>query len=142
MLVRGRKMNRDALAGVDALQCAQRGLYAGPEERQAMGLGNDEVGRHQWNSGLESIAEEAISLGMVLVAPAAQRDPGAAIDEQSRGSGGGAGGTVPAARQRTSRSDSDRSSRSERREGRRWRPRYRTTDPRRAGAAPRRPQRR
>src|SRR5262249_62411140 len=80
-----------------------------------MGLGNDKVGGHQWNSGLESFAEEAIRLGMVLITPASQRDPGAAIDEQSRGLGGGARGTVPATRQRTSRSDSDRSSRSDRR---------------------------
>src|SRR5262249_60842107 len=80
-----------------------------------MGLGNDKVGGHQWNSGLESFAEEAIRLGMVLITPASQRDPGAAIDEQSRGLGGGARGTVPATRQRTSRSDSDRRSRSDRR---------------------------
>src|SRR6267378_3250757 len=76
-----------------------------------MGLGDDEVGGDQWNSGPESFAEETIRLGMVLVAPAAQRDPAAAIDEQPSGSGGGAGGTVPAVRQRTSRSDSGRSSR-------------------------------
>src|SRR5438046_10751949 len=82
-----------------------------------MGLGDDEVGGDQWNSGPESFAEETIRLGMVLVAPAAQRDPAAAIDEQPSGSGGGAGGTVPAVRQRTSRSDSGRSSRSDRREG-------------------------
>src|SRR5439155_16155663 len=75
-----------------------------------MGLGDDEVGGDQWNSGPESFAEETIRLGMVLVAPAAQRDPAAAIDEQPSGSGGGAGGTVPAVRQRTSRSDSGRRS--------------------------------
>src|SRR3989441_5566688 len=86
-----------------------------------MGLGDDEVGGDQWNSGPESFAEETIRLGMVLVAPAAQRDPAAAIDEQPSGSGGGAGGTVPAVRQRTARSDSGRSSRSDRRGGR---PRY------------------
>src|SRR5262249_58759180 len=87
-----------------------------------MGLGNDKAGGHQWNSGLESFAEEAIRLGMVLVTPASQRDPGAAIDEQSRGLGGGARGTVPATRQRTSRSDSDRSSRSDRPAGPRCSP--------------------
>src|SRR3989442_10816720 len=87
-----------------------------------MGLGDDEVGGDQWNSGPESFAEETIRLGMVLVAPAAQRDPAAAIDEQPSGSGGGAGGTVPAVRPRTSRSDSGRSSRSDPRGGPRLSP--------------------
>src|SRR2546428_9268968 len=84
-----------------------------------MGLGDDEVGGDQWNSGPESFAEETIRLGMVLVAPAAQRDPAAAIDEQPSGSGGGAGGTVPAGPPRTSPPDSGRSSRSDRRGKRR-----------------------
>src|SRR2546427_8676501 len=106
MVIRRRKMNRDALAGVDTFERPERGLDAGPEERQAMGLGDDEVGGDQWNSGPESFAEETIRLGMVLVAPAAQRDPAAAIDEQPSGSGGGAGGTVPAVRRRTSRAAS------------------------------------
>src|SRR2546427_10759834 len=104
-----------------------------------MGLGDDEVGGDQWNSGPESFAEETIRLGMVLVAPAAQRDPAAAIDEQPSGSGGGAGGTVPAVWQRTSRSDSGRSSRSERRAGALCYQRGRANEPPPGGAgAPRR----
>src|SRR3989441_10982097 len=106
-----------------------------------MGLGDDEVGGDQWNSGPESFAEETIRLGMVLVAPAAQRDPAAAIDEQPSGSGGGAGGTVPAGRQPTARSDSGRSSRSHRRGGAPWHPRGRATGPPPGGAGAARPRR-
>ena len=47
-------------------------------------------------------ADNAVGVDMVLVAPTSQREPGATIDEQPGGSGG-ALGTVPAARQRTSR---------------------------------------
>jgi hypothetical protein len=52
---------------------------------------------------VERLAEEAVGIGVVLIALAAQRDPGTTIDEQSCGSGGDARGTVPAARRRTSR---------------------------------------
>src|SRR2546430_5908492 len=85
-----------------------------------MGLGDDEVGGDQWNSGPESFAEETIRLGMVLVAPAAQRDPAAAIDEQPSGSGGRAGGTVPAVPPPTPRSNSRRSARRRPRERALW----------------------
>src|SRR5207245_11400869 len=98
------------------------------------GLGDDEYSVNQAISVPESVVEETIRLGRLLVSPAAQRDPAAAIDEQPSGSGGGAGGTVPAVRQRTSRSDSGRSSRSDRREGLRCHHCERATDPRPGGA--------
>jgi hypothetical protein len=46
--------------------------------------------------------KQALGLEMVLVAPASQREPGAAIDEQPGGNAD-AFGTGGAARQRTSR---------------------------------------
>lgn len=104
VIVGRREVNRHALAGVDALQQAERGLKASAEERQAMGLGNDEVRGEQRDPARERLTDEPVGLGMVLVARAAQRDPSAAIDEQPcGGGGGGARDTVPATRQRTSR---------------------------------------
>src|SRR4030095_14284179 len=67
----------------------------------------------------QRLAEEPVGFGMVLVSPAPERDPGAAIDEQAPGSGGDASGTGPATRQRTSPRGSARSARSGRAEARR-----------------------
>ena len=68
-----------------------------------MDLGEDEIRREKRDPAPERLSEEAIGVEVVLVAPAPQRDPGAAIDEQSSGNGGDAPGTVLAARQRRSR---------------------------------------
>jgi hypothetical protein len=87
MIVRGGEVNPHARAGVEPLQGAERGLDAGAKEGEAVGLGEDEVRGEQRNAARERLAEEAVGLDMVLVAPAAQRDPRAAIDEQSGGRG-------------------------------------------------------
>jgi len=103
MLGSGREMNRDVRAGVETFDTAQCRMRAGAEEGQPMGLGDDEIRGEEGNPAREGLAEQSIGLGVVLVAPAAQRDPGAAIDEQASGNGGGARDTVPVARQRRSR---------------------------------------
>ena len=48
-----------------------------------MGLGNDEARGEQRDATCERVAKQSVRLGMVLVALAAERDPGAAIDEQA-----------------------------------------------------------
>ena len=103
MLGGGREMNGDVGTGVETFQTAQSRLRARAEEGQPMGLGDDEIRGEQGNPACERLAEQSIGLAVMLVAPAAQRDPGAAIDEQASGNGGGARDTVPGARQRTSR---------------------------------------
>jgi hypothetical protein len=57
-------------------------------------LGNDQVRGDQGNSTTDRVAEQAVGLGVMLIPPAAQRDPGAAIDEQPCGSRGGVLGTL------------------------------------------------
>ena len=64
-----------------------------------MGLGNDQARGDERNAARERIAEQAVGVGMMLVAPAAERDPGAAIDEQAGRGGGGGSGRGPATRQ-------------------------------------------
>jgi len=103
MLGGGREMNRDVRAGVETFEPAQCRMRAGAEEGQPMGLGDDEIRGEKGNPARERLPEQSIGLDVMLIAPAAQRDPGAAIDEQASGNGGGARDTVPGARQRTSR---------------------------------------
>jgi hypothetical protein len=103
VIVRSREMDRYARVRVEAFERPERRLNAGPEERQTVGLCNDEVRGQERDVTLECIPDETIGVAVVLVAPASQRDPGPAIDEQSCGSGGVASGTVPAIRQRRSR---------------------------------------
>lgn len=98
-----REVNRHALARADAVQRPQGGLNAGAEERQSVNLGEDEVGGEQPDAPPECFPEETIRLGMMLIPPTPQRDPGAAIDEQPGGFAGGAHGTERAALQRRSR---------------------------------------
>lgn len=99
----GREVYRHAGTGIEAIQPPPGGLEPGAEERQPMGLGDDKVGGEERNTPLEGLAEEAVGVAMVLIASAAERDPGAAIDEQPFGSVGGGPGREPAARQRMSR---------------------------------------
>ena len=49
-----------------------------------MDLGDDEIRREERDPAPERLSEEAIGVEVVLVAPAPQRDPGAAIDERPR----------------------------------------------------------
>ena len=121
VIVSRRKVQRHALAGIQALEGAERGLKTGAEKGQAMCLGDDEIRGEQRNTAGERLTEKPVGFGVMLVAPAPQRDPGAAIDEQPSGSGGGARGTGLESRQRTSRRGNARSVRSDRREGRRCR---------------------
>lgn len=97
------EVNRDAWTRLDAVQRTPGELDAGPEERQTMDFGEDEVGGEEWNVLLERLAEETVRREMVLVAPSPQGDPGAAIDEQANGSVVDAPGRVSSSRQRRSR---------------------------------------
>src|SRR5262245_43172019 len=71
----------DARGGVYSVQCARGRLDADPKERQAMCLRDHEVRRDEGDASLEGLAEQPIGLDVVLIAPTAQRDPRAAIDE-------------------------------------------------------------
>src|SRR6185436_10325098 len=95
-----RELNRHARALVDQLQKASRRLYTRAQQRQAMGLGDDQTGGEQRDATRERGAKQPVRLGMILVALAAERDPGAAIDEQAWRSGGGWCDRGPASRQR------------------------------------------
>ena len=54
-----------------------------------MRLRENEVRRHERNSSRHGRPEEAVGFGMVLIAPAPQRDPRPTIDEERGGSGDG-----------------------------------------------------
>ena len=103
MIIGVRETHGYARAGIDAIERAERGLGTCPEQRQAMRLRDHEIRRQERDPTTDRLMKEAVRLDVVLIALAAQRDPGAAIDEQSAGNGDGAPGTVPAARQRKSR---------------------------------------
>ena len=103
VMVSRRKVDRHGPTLIDAFQRSERGLNTGAEEGQAMGLGDDEIRREERDPAPERLSEQAVGVGVVLIAPAPQRDPGAAIDEQAGGNGGDAPGTGLAARQRRSR---------------------------------------
>ena len=103
MIIGVRETHGNARAGIDAIERAERGLGACPEQRQAMRLRDHEIRGQELNTTKDRLMKEALGLDVVLIALAAQRDPGAAIDEQPAGNGDGAPGTVPAARQRKSR---------------------------------------
>jgi hypothetical protein len=55
-------MNRHALAGVDALERAPRGLGASPEQCQTMRFGNDQIGGDQSDAALQCLTEETVGL--------------------------------------------------------------------------------
>jgi hypothetical protein len=48
-----------------------------------MGLGHDEARREERDATRERVPKQSVRFGMMLVALAAERDPGAAIDEQA-----------------------------------------------------------
>jgi hypothetical protein len=81
MIVGRREVNRHAATCIDALQRAQPRLDARPVERQPMRFRNDEVRREQRDAARKRLAKKTVGLGVMLIAPAAQRDPGSAIDE-------------------------------------------------------------
>jgi hypothetical protein len=58
-----------------------RGTDAGPVEQETVRLGEHEIGREQPDSARRGGAKHRVGLGVVLIAGADQRDPGAAIDE-------------------------------------------------------------
>jgi hypothetical protein len=66
----------------------------GAEQRQAVHLGKNQVRRHELRPPFDRGAERTICRCVMLVAPAAQRDPRATIDEQSSGGGRGTGRTA------------------------------------------------
>lgn len=78
-----REEDRNARAGLDQLEEAPRRLHAGTEEREPMSLGHDQARGEQWDAAPERFPKQAVSLGVMLVAQAAERDPGAAIDEET-----------------------------------------------------------
>lgn len=104
MIVGRRKLNRDARARVHTIERLQGGLHAGPMQREPMNLGDDEIRGYEESTLRERLAEQAVCLGMVLIASTAQCDPGAAVDKELSGHACDALGTVVrAVRQRTSR---------------------------------------
>jgi hypothetical protein len=74
-------VHRDARTLVDQLERTQRGLAPRSEQRQTVNLSEYQVSREQRNSPLDGGTECAVRRCVVLVAPAAQRDPRSAIDE-------------------------------------------------------------
>ena len=79
-MIAGRcEMNGDGGARVDRLERAQRRLVPRTKQRQPMRLGDDEIGRDERNALLDRGPECAISRCVMLIAPAAQRDPRSAI---------------------------------------------------------------
>src|SRR5262245_37689768 len=83
MLGNSRNPDRHARARIEQVKRTPRWVDAGAKQRQAMGLRDHEIRRDQRHWLRERLSEEAIGVGMVLIAPAAQRDPRPAIDEQS-----------------------------------------------------------
>jgi hypothetical protein len=79
------EVNDDARARVDSLERTNRWLVPRAEQRQSMQLGNNEIGCDQRNALFDGCTEGAICCHVVLVAPAAQRDPRPTIDEQPCG---------------------------------------------------------
>jgi hypothetical protein len=70
-------------------------------EQEPVCLGEYEIGREQPDAARRGGAKHGIGLAVVLIAGADERDPGAAIDEQTSG-GGVSGGRSLASRQRRS----------------------------------------
>lgn len=100
MILGCRELNRDTRACVHTIKRFQGGLNTGPVQRQAMDFSDHKICGHEKNSPLECLAEQAVGLEMVLIAPTSQRDPGAAVDEKLSGrAGDGLGTAVRAARQ-------------------------------------------
>ncbi len=98
-----REVNGHPLARPDTVEHPQGGLHARPEEREPVNLGEHEVGSDKRDASAQGLPEETIRLDMMLIAAASQRDPSAAIDEESTGVCGAAHGTERGAAQRRSR---------------------------------------
>lgn len=96
VIVRRREVNGDTRARIDSLERTKRRLVTRAEQREPMQLGDNEIGRDQRDALVDSGTKRAICCSVVLITPAAQRNPRAAIDEQSCGDGRG---TWRAARQ-------------------------------------------
>ncbi|HZF29167.1 MAG TPA: hypothetical protein VE907_08630 [Gammaproteobacteria bacterium] len=83
MIFLGGEVNRYARARPDPVEPSQRRLEARSEQGEAMDLCDDEVRRNEPDPPFDRGAKQPIGFGVILVAPAAQRDPRAAINEQS-----------------------------------------------------------
>ena len=92
-----------AVALVDVVQRSRGGQHASPEQREAVQLGEDEIGGREWDAAPKRLPEQPVRLGMMLIAPAPQRDPRTAIDEQSTRLADAGHGTGPEAPPRRSR---------------------------------------
>jgi len=88
-------------AGLESVECRHRGTDTGAVEQEPMRLGENEVGREQPDPARRHGPKHGVGFGVVLVAGADERDPGAAIDEQASGDGA-SGGRSRASRQRRS----------------------------------------
>src|SRR5690606_3909780 len=88
-----REMEIQARAGVHALESTHGRLQSGAKQGESVNLRDYEVCRDERQSLPYRLAKEAVGLGVMLITPAAQGNPGAAIDEQSSGCAG-ARGTV------------------------------------------------
>jgi hypothetical protein len=111
VILGGREVAAHAGAGLDTLEGEPGRPRPKAEEDQAVHLRKDQIRREERHLTPESSAEQPLGIGVVLVAPAEERDPGAAIDEQPGGSAADVCGRAPDARQRRSRPDTGRSSR-------------------------------
>lgn len=112
VILAGRESDAHAWARLQSLQRSPRGPHPEPEEDEPVHLGKDEIGRDERRLTADGLPECVLRLGVMLVAPAQQREPAPAIDEEPSGDVvAAARGTGPAVRQRRSRRDTDRSSR-------------------------------
>ena len=82
------ELDRDARARVDLLQRSSCRANTGAKQRQPVDLRDDQVRGDEGNPTADGLVEESIGFDVILVAPAPQRDPGAAIDEQPSGTNG------------------------------------------------------
>jgi hypothetical protein len=71
VIANGREVNRHARTLIDQFQKASRRLHAGAEERQAMGLGDDEARGEERDPTPKRVSKQSVGLGMMLVALAA-----------------------------------------------------------------------
>jgi hypothetical protein len=85
MVRRGRKLDRQQRADLNAIEYAQRRRNADVEEDESLHLGEDQVGRHQPDTVADRIAEHLLSIRVILILRADQRDPCTAIDEYACG---------------------------------------------------------
>lgn len=85
IVVPGRREVHDrARARVDSVEHPQRRLEPRPEQREPVNLRHNQVRRNEPETAADALTKQTVRLGVMLISPAPQRDPGAAIDERRR----------------------------------------------------------